>query len=114
MKSCKKGVDSLRGWCYNHQRCRENSKHKLLNELTTVRSLKTIQRLKSFCTRDDVERESATTHHQNSQIRMSETLRRDDGEPEALASFGKEVKELKIRIEHQSLILAQDERWRRA
>ena len=25
-----------------------------------------------------------------------------------------EVKELKLRIEHQSLILAQDERWRRA
>ena len=46
----------------------------------------------------------------------SERVKRLDEMKEA-AGFGEsaaESKELRIRIEHKSLILAQDERWRRA
>ena len=35
-------------------------------------------------------------------------------EDECFGECLSEVNELKLRIEHQSLILAQDERWRRA
>ena len=59
---------------------------------------------------------SAETCEDASKQSDSERVKRLDEMMEA-AGFGElaaEVVELRIRIEHQSLILAQDERWRRA
>ena len=46
----------------------------------------------------------------------SERVKRLDKMPEAVGfgELAEEGRELRIRIEHKSLILAQDERWRRA
>ena len=110
MKSCKIGVDNRWDVCYNHQRCRESSKHAeetttAILENDTEKQVILYKKMRSAETRDDAS---------NSQIlkelnALTKCLRQS-----ALASGLRRAMELRIRIEHKSLILAQDERWRRA
>ena len=76
-KTCKKGVDSWRGWCYNHQCCRENSDAS--RSQRQRRSLKTIQRKVILYKKNDTGAPEGATIVSTVRFLMSETLWRNDG-----------------------------------